>query len=182
MNQGQDFGCDEHGWAHPGPGSAYSLAFAGLPVLNLGPPIELRTCRRYQSSAEAFMAFGGRAGFPLKSSDFQKALRDLAVKARQAKPAVVIDVNGLMADIEKSYHGGLTFPQVWPLRRSLAPPSPSPFFHRRHRIARAWRRAVPCRAMPADSIPYALDGFACSVPGADPDGWFLWRCREPGRH
>lgn len=58
------------------------------------------------------MAFGGRAGFLLKASDMNKALRDLAVKARQAKPAVVIDVHALMADIEGKYEGGLTFTQV----------------------------------------------------------------------
>ena len=75
------------------------------------------------------MAFGGRAGFPLKSSDFHKALRDLAVKARQAKPAIVLDVNGLMADIESSYRGGLTFAQVGLFVLAMSTTLPSPHLY-----------------------------------------------------
>lgn len=71
-----------------------------------------RCACRYQSAAEAFVALGGRPGFLLSSSDIQKALRELSNKARQAKPAVMIDVHALMSDIERAYEGGLTFTQV----------------------------------------------------------------------
>ena len=48
----------------------------------------------------------------LKATDINKALRELAVKARQSKPAIVIDIAALMGDIDGMYDGGLTFTQV----------------------------------------------------------------------
>ena len=126
------------------------------------------------------MAFGGRAGFPLKSSDFHKALRDLAVKARQAKPAIVLDVNGLMADIESSYRGGLTFAQV-----GLFWPCPPPchlhifiFSPTAKGSLRAWRRDW---VLPAHSLRDAQVECFPSRSSRSESGWMaleMQRTRE----
>ncbi len=67
---------------------------------------------RYQSAAEAFVALGGRAGFVLSNAAFHKSLRELSSKTRQAKPAVILDVHGIMSDVERDFEGGFTFSQA----------------------------------------------------------------------
>ncbi len=67
---------------------------------------------RYATAAEAFVALGGRAGFVLSQAELQKSLRELSVKARQATPAVILDLHGLMSDVESDFEGGLTFSQA----------------------------------------------------------------------
>ena len=67
--------------------------------------------QRYANPAEAFVAFGGRMGYELRSGEFERALRDVGARERTISGSGAVDVHGLMSDFENHFPRGMLWEQ-----------------------------------------------------------------------
>ena len=69
---------------------------------------------RYANVAEAYVAMGGRAGGEISLQQLERSLQDLngrVLGLRRGSSAKIVDVHGILADVERTFGSGVNFQQ-----------------------------------------------------------------------